>query len=211
MEATPRVGRTCAGRHRERIGSNRRSDGGPPLPGGCHGYARTLGHRAEGGSSRRSAPTRVPVRGDGAEEEDSGEVRRLGRIGLGSSAEQTGQVTEAIRAAERRRLTARVRYLAMSSTKEFRHAGRSTSVGAASADCAQGGHRHKTKSRGLRPGLGLGLKPSTPDTYQYVYGPDRVRTGDPLLAKQVLSQLSYRPWRTRAEKPRLALRPCAPI
>ena len=49
---------------------------------------------------------------------------------------------------------------------------------------------------GLRPGLlsavPSGLRPVSTDTEE-LGGADRDRTGDPLLAKQVLSQLSYSP------------------
>jgi hypothetical protein len=44
--------------------------------------------------------------------------------------------------------------------------------------------------------------PQSPDQPPKVGGADRDRTGDPLLAKQVLSQLSYSPFRFRSATPR---------
>ena len=45
----------------------------------------------------------------------------------------------------------------------------------------------------LLPGRGLLLEGAELDAVNEVGGADRDRTGDPLLAKQVLSQLSYSP------------------
>src|SRR5216684_31601 len=46
---------------------------------------------------------------------------------------------------------------------------------------------------GGTPAVEAGARPRSPQMIEKIGGRDRDRTGDPLLAKQVLSQLSYTP------------------